>query len=65
MVTDSQTVACGASCAVTETMTHVVQKCDLRELRTALAAYDKAEYTGGRERAAEFLAAAVRNTLRR
>lgn len=64
MITESKSVASsGGTFPTTESMTHAVQKCDLRELQTALAAFDKAEYTGGRERAAAFLAAAVRNTL--
>lgn len=53
----------GCSAAVSASMMVYVQTSFMRELRTALAAFDIAEYTGGRERAAQYLASVVRDGL--
>jgi hypothetical protein len=40
-----------------------ISNSSLRELRTAVDAWDRAEYSGGRERAAAFLAMVARDLL--
>lgn len=41
----------------------LIQHSTLRELRTAIEVYEKSEYTGGRERAAQFLVTVARDLL--
>lgn len=41
----------------------LIQHSTLRELRTAIEVYEKAEYAGGRERAATFLVQVARDLL--
>lgn len=45
------------------TVTTPIRNSTLRELRTALEAWRKAEYTGGRERAAQYLASVASDLL--
>ena len=45
------------------TVSTQIQNSTLRELRTALQAFNQAEYTGGRERAAQFLASVASDLL--
>lgn len=47
----------------TSSTTIEIQRSVLRELWTALLVWDRAEYGGGRERAAGFLASVVRDAL--